>query len=100
MVAIKTILFTLASVIAVNADWQVSFTYADGGQVENHGFVNSDCVNFSQDQLRHRHTLLRTTINADTLELYGGADCRDLAYTAGPGSSNVPDKKYLSYKVY
>jgi hypothetical protein len=38
MVTFKTIFFTLASVIVVNADWRISFTYADGGQIEAHGF--------------------------------------------------------------
>jgi hypothetical protein len=38
IVALKTVLFTLNSATAVNVDWQISFTYADGGQIEFHGF--------------------------------------------------------------
>ena len=101
MVALKAVFFTLAaSVIAVNADWHISFTYADGGQIESHGFFNSGCVNFSKTNSEIITVFFDNNINTDTLELYVGADCRDLAYTAGPGSSNVPDKKYISYKVY
>ena len=100
MVSIKTVFFTLASVIAVNADWRLSFTYADGGQVTAHGFVNSGCVNFSKTNSNMITLYFEKNINTDTLKLYNKKDCKDLAYTAGPGSSNVPDHKYYSYKVY
>lgn len=41
MVALKTLFFTLTSVIAVKADWHISFTYADSGQIESHGLFKS-----------------------------------------------------------
>jgi hypothetical protein len=100
MVAVKTVLFTLASVMAVNADWHVSFNFADGGQVTAHGFVNSDCVNFSKTNSDITTLYFDKNINTDTLKLYHQRNCKSLAYTAGPGSSNVPDQRYLSYKVY
>ncbi|KAF8149338.1 hypothetical protein B0H34DRAFT_182028 [Crassisporium funariophilum] len=100
MVALNTILLTLASVIAVNADWHVSFTFADGGQIEAHGFVNSGCVNLSKTNSDIISVYFEDNINSDTLELYHEQGCRALAYTAGPGSSNVPDHRYFSYKVY
>ena len=100
MVALKAVFFTLASVIAVNADWHVSFTYADGGQITAHGFVNSGCVNFSKTNSAITTLYFDNNINTDTLQLYKKKDCKDLAYTAGPGSSNVPDHKYYSYRVY
>ena len=100
MVALKTVLFTLASVIAVNADWHVSFTYADDGQVTAHGFTNSGCVNLSKTDSKMITLYFDNNINTDTLKLYTQKNCKDLAYTAGPGASNVPNRKYLSYKVY
>ena len=69
MVALKALFFTLASVIAVNADWHISFTYADGGQIESHGFVNSGCVNFSKTNSAIVTVFFDNNINTDTLEL-------------------------------
>jgi len=100
MVAMKTVFFTLASVIAVNADWHISFTFADGGQVTAHGFRNSGCVNFSKTNSDIKTLYFENNINTDTLELYHQQNCKALAYTAGPGSSNVPDQRYFSYRVY
>ena len=100
MVALKTVFYTLTSVIAVNADWHVSFTFADGGQVTAHGFLNSGCVNFSKTNSDIKTLYFDNNINTDTIKLYHQKGCKALAYTAGPGSSNIPDHKYFSYKVY
>ena len=100
MVAFKTVLLTLASVVAVNADWHISFTYADGDQIEANGFFNLGCVNFNKTNSEITTIYFDNNIDTDTLKLYIGTDCRDLAYTAGPGSSNVPEQEYLSYRVY
>jgi len=74
IIALKVILFTLASIIAVNTDWQVSFTYADGSQTAAKGFLNSGCVNFGKSDLRDNFV---KNIDTHTLELYSGVDCQD-----------------------
>jgi len=55
----------------VNADWHISIslTYADGGQIEFHVYLNLGCVNFSKTNSE----IITTFINTDTLELYVGA---------------------------
>lgn len=96
MIVVKSLLITLAAtVLAVNADWHVSFTYADGGQIEAHGFVNSGCVDLTKTDSDIVTVYFEDNINSDTLELYGSKGCNDLKYTASAGSSNVPDRRYL-----
>lgn len=103
MVAIKALLVTLATtVLAANADldWHVSFTFEDGKQVTASGFRNSGCVNFGKTDSDIATIYFDSNINSDTVELYHQQGCRALAYTAGPGSSNVPNERYFSYQVY
>ncbi|KAF9462515.1 hypothetical protein BDZ94DRAFT_721113 [Collybia nuda] len=101
MVAIKSIAFALATtVLAVNADWHLSFTYEDGGQVTSSGFLNSGCVDLSKTDSNIITIYFENNINSDTVELYANNGCDNKKYTAGPGSSDVPNARYLSYKVY
>ncbi|KAF9527242.1 hypothetical protein CPB83DRAFT_856613 [Crepidotus variabilis] len=86
--------------MAVKADWQASFTYADGGQITAHGFVNSGCVNLFKTDSQIVTVFLEGNINVDTIELFNSRDCNGLAYTGGTGSSNPPDGFYPSYQVY
>ena len=86
MVALKIVLFALTGAIAtVRA---VRFTPMV--------FLKFGCVHFTQTN-SGTITVFFFNNNTDTLELYVGARS---GYTAGSGSSNVPDNKYASYKVY